>query len=393
MKRTIKNDFISFALHEACWKVLNKATSPKRLSLNRLMAVCESLPFPSWSKRLAWGHTYAGVQSYHDEWYYPWTERYLDYDEIEWDMMVEGALDDPSDRSFLPLIVPSPLQSLGIKNFLQRAVSTPQNDPFSHLPWEIWELIARDLPTSSAMNLRLASPFFTQLFTSLTFWSSRFEPDADRGFMHEVRESMDQGVLKMIGIYRVSKRLLSVPRGLNRERVWSLARTLASYVEETPRYSYPDPGGHFDPVDSELWTRLAGQEQDTNDPSWLLKFNSGCHSIDSVELSLPADIIKIGIAIFEPKYIDIVTGIRFISSSGQQQLAGYGFDKHEKLYDVDGFHGFHVAMAIGGLRALQIVDGNQNPKSWAGCSERVPICDRLVTEAPVRTLRVEFDVR
>jgi hypothetical protein len=50
-----------FILHDACWHLLRKAFQPSEILLERLVKVCESLPFPLRGNVVSWGHDYGGL--------------------------------------------------------------------------------------------------------------------------------------------------------------------------------------------------------------------------------------------------------------------------------------------------------------------------------------------
>ena len=58
--------------------------------------------------------------------------------------------------------------------------SSQCKDCFTPLPWEILEGIAKPLPTTDALILRLASRSFVCILTSQSFWASRFAPGRER---------------------------------------------------------------------------------------------------------------------------------------------------------------------------------------------------------------------
>lgn len=71
------------------------------------------------------------------------------------------------------------------------SLDTKPHDCFSKLSWEILEAIAIELPTEDALGLRRISRAFLPLFSSATFWASRFKASADRRFMFETWNSRD----------------------------------------------------------------------------------------------------------------------------------------------------------------------------------------------------------
>lgn len=89
-------------------------------------------------------------------------------------------------------------------------------------------MIAVVLPTNNALNLRLASLSCLPLFYSFHFWSSRFDPDGERGFLSKSRTvMMAKDVDDLLHILRLSRSSVAIPDLLNRKRVCTLARRLA----------------------------------------------------------------------------------------------------------------------------------------------------------------------
>lgn len=64
-----------FVLNDACWKVLQKANGgPAGVSLDRLLCVCESLPFPLGLNGVSWGYDYGRLLKHETGDQYPWLE-------------------------------------------------------------------------------------------------------------------------------------------------------------------------------------------------------------------------------------------------------------------------------------------------------------------------------
>ncbi|OOF99050.1 hypothetical protein ASPCADRAFT_163004 [Aspergillus carbonarius ITEM 5010] len=63
-------------------------------------------------------------------------------------------------------------------------------DCFRKLPSEIREMIGALLLTGDALNARLASRSMSELFYSQTFWRSRFEVNAERGFLNHFLDQL-----------------------------------------------------------------------------------------------------------------------------------------------------------------------------------------------------------
>lgn len=182
-----------------------------------MISICDSLPFPIWYNGLSWGHDYDGLWKLDDDDKYPW---------MEWFSMPSistiyeiGATSDPH-ASIFHMMLPTTMSHFPAT----RRQTANSADPFSRLPWEICEMILTGVRINDALNLRLASRAYQPLFSSLSFWLSRFHPDSERGFIFEVREGgRNWEVETILQIHHESKRSLAMPAVLNRQRVWNLA--------------------------------------------------------------------------------------------------------------------------------------------------------------------------
>jgi hypothetical protein len=64
-----------FVLHDTCWHLLQRAFQPSETPLERLLEICESLPFPLRGNGVCWGHDYRGLLTLDDQDHYPWEDR------------------------------------------------------------------------------------------------------------------------------------------------------------------------------------------------------------------------------------------------------------------------------------------------------------------------------
>lgn len=179
-----------FAIHSACWDILTKASEPGDVSLERLVSVCESLPLPSTTGVVRWGHDYDGVLALRTNYEYPWTEVFA----------ARHTQEDDTDPRFDHSINDKQYTGVNVDSSFQGEVHRPEpaiqlresTDCFSRLPWEVCEMFAMNLLTQDALNLRLASRTFFALFDSSAFWLSRFEVDGERGRLFEVLRARDR---------------------------------------------------------------------------------------------------------------------------------------------------------------------------------------------------------
>ncbi|KAM3477897.1 hypothetical protein MY8738_006213 [Beauveria namnaoensis] len=321
-----------FVLHDACWCLLQKAGGASAFSKERLVEVCQSLPFTVGFNGASWGHDYGGRLKLDTEVWYPWKEifRALAYEELE----RLGFLEDPFRGSDLKLALngrfpASHASKDDVSNFDAPLEPQGRADCFSRLPWELREMILIHIETKDALNLRQSSWSFHSLFSSLGFWQSRFEPDGERGFIFEAR---DEAVAHSIGalqsLYRSSTMHALSPPLMNRQRVWKLARQLLPLIRPPVMASTSDTlldTGHL-----EGWNSLPSSVFSPNSVANLELSSAPMHSTTTTEMQVPPGPVIIGIAMVNTGIWDYITGIRIISKAGgQEQFAGFAFDSGE----------------------------------------------------------------
>lgn len=181
MRQPAFNGCHGFVLHDACWCLLKKAFDAEDVPLERLLDICESLPFPLRWNGVCWDHDYGGLALLDERGHYPFEDRLTDqrvHSEVYQNAQVNPY--DVPDMSQL-LVMPSdyPISSVP---------PSQCKDCFTLFPWEILEGIVDFLPTTDALVLRLASRSFAPVLTSQSFWASRFLPGRERDFFFEMRK-------------------------------------------------------------------------------------------------------------------------------------------------------------------------------------------------------------
>lgn len=161
-----------FVLHDACWCLLQTAGGASAFSKERLVEVCQSLPFTVWFNGVSWGHDYGGRLKLDTKVWYPWKEtfRALEYEKLE----RLGFLEDPFRGSDLKLapngrFPASHASKDDASNFNASLEPRGRGDCFSRLPWELREMILIHLETKDALNLRQSSWSFQFLFQASVF--------------------------------------------------------------------------------------------------------------------------------------------------------------------------------------------------------------------------------
>jgi hypothetical protein len=374
-----------FILHNACWNILQKASEPVGFTTERLVRACESLPFPLWFNGVCWGHEYGGLLQLDVDTSYPWNERFPSpsLETVE-DL---GAMSDPFHIPRIQIMA-----SKQFDHFPMESTRPPKSaDQFSHLSWELREMIAIHLPTKDALNLRLASWSFQPIFSSFGFWLSRFQPDGERGFLFEVAEATPvKHIGELLHLHRQSKRSIATPELMNRERVWKLARKLIPILQSPLTCGFTSQETPLE-SSSEL-TRLAALEHPPVSAEGWRHFTSGCRPTSIIDIDIPSGPVDVGITTVNFGAWDYVTGIRLRDKDGNEKFAGYDFGQEEVVCSMEAFHGFRVAMGQGGVRALQVVGPGQHTSRWAGRFEGMPQSDRLVMKEPAARLSMSVDV-
>ncbi|KAK4232674.1 hypothetical protein C8A03DRAFT_39743, partial [Achaetomium macrosporum] len=150
-----------FIFHDACWSLLEEASHPAPVSLQRLLEVCKSLPFTLDCRTLSWGHDFGGAAIVDNINYFPWEDRYdlrkfskpdpvFSKNPYEVPGVDRILAEDPDQPPTLTATTPSPQK--------------PIRDCFASLPQELCTAIAMCLPTADVLRTRLASRAFWPVF-------------------------------------------------------------------------------------------------------------------------------------------------------------------------------------------------------------------------------------
>ncbi|GKZ38028.1 hypothetical protein AbraIFM66950_009942 [Aspergillus brasiliensis] len=154
-----------YLFHEPCWQRLVKHFSPHEFDVGYVFEALEYLPLPS----------------FHD------CNKRIPFD-LEPPYMWDAVDDGPESRS-LPADLKDLMKCAKAPPMLWCPVLSPfpmVADPFQRLPLEIIEVIAVLLPTRDVLNLRQVSRGAAPIFGSLAFWKTRFDLNAERGFLWPV---------------------------------------------------------------------------------------------------------------------------------------------------------------------------------------------------------------
>jgi hypothetical protein len=371
-----------FVLHDACWHLLQRVFQPGEIPLERLVEVCESLPFPLRGNGISWGHDYGGLYFLDNLKYYPWEDRLLGEGHN-----AETLLCAKSDPYDIPEI--STLLTTRLDHPTVLPLDKKLHDCFSRLPWEILEAIAVKLPTDHALSLRRVSQAFLPLLSSSTFWASRFKASADRGFIFETWKSLE--VTDWMSLYRLTGRTHG-PSGLqNRRRVWDLARPLENITnlrlaEDLTMTSLNENLARL------RWSKVAGDVKDEVDYEYPRNFNEGCRIFGTHVAPIPESLSKIGFSISSLEHVTYISGVRLITPKEPDIFLGFVSEGKEVIKEITALRGFILAVGSRGIHALQVVSQDASLSEWIGCPENSPITKRLAHFDFVAGLEVNFDV-
>lgn len=382
MRQCPENGRHGFVLHDACWRLLQKALEPDNIPLERLLGVCRSLPFPLRGIGVCWSHDYGGLTLFDNQDHYPWEDRLMEqYNSSETHQYAkENPYDVPEIPGLLMMCSQKPPYLVP---------KTRGGDCFSTLPWEILEAIAINLPTGDVLNLRRASKAFLPVLTSQTFWASRFEAGHDRDFIFETRNNKESR--DWITLYRITNHAHSPPGLKNRRRVWGLIRELIDLLRLCLDNALESSCINLS-ADGLRWSEVTGDVRQETSSGHCEGFNEGCRLFQKQCASIPSDLSRIAFSIISAGNIEYVVGMRFITSNDVDIRLGYMTEGNELFLEVTAVRGFVLAMGSRGIRALQVISGDGRASKWFGCPKDSPVTERLAGFESVSALEVGVDV-
>jgi hypothetical protein len=365
---------LEFLLHDACWRLLQKAMDPHPVPLGQLLDVYKSLP------PMHRYYDHSGIMLVNRHNHYP-----------------QRPIADPtgSEIDENPYNIPiMPELLTRTRDGSESRVPRPSRDGresrdcFSRLPWELREAIAMALPTCDALKLRLSSRSFVDIAASQTFWASRFARGGERDYIFEVREGKQSTDWMLL--YRNSSPF-HVPLSLkNRIRIWNDISSIKGLLETRLNGLQSRATEHCkDPC--WVWSQVSGYTNDSVRPG---SFNQrdGCWVFDKEHVVIPQSLTHIAFSVIPIGTVDYVVGLRLISADGDQHL---GYQAGKELFfavTASALCGFTVALNHRGIRALQVVcqDGTRSP--WFGRPENALITNRLCCAERVVAIEAGLDV-
>lgn len=381
-----ENGMHGFVFHDACWELFKIASQPFTPSLERLYRVCESLPHQIGNAGLNWGYEYGGILQANEGGMCSFRE-YFQWADIKEQNRLE-VTHNPM-QPLHPDCVPSDAIPQTCFETLQTKAGN-QSDGFTKLPLELLQMILLLLPTQDALNLRLVSRAFPDLFSNVAFWASRFEPDSEKGLVFEARHhDTSKSLDSLMRLYFLSERTNLSLAAKNRRRLWGILMTVALLVRpSTTEHRFISETTQPLPEANLRLTSLRYPEFPFEDCTALHE------SYGAIErMSITPGAVTITVSILNNGNWDYLTGIKLVDSSGELQTVGYMWPQQQMTVQMAGLHGFRVGMGCSGVRALQAIGPNQTEARWMGRIGLVPCSDRLVLTEPVAVIEVKIDVR
>ena len=360
-----------FAVHDACWRLLQAALDPQPVPLVRLFRLCKSLPSLTREReKLSWSHNY-------------------------YTMGIRDFILDPD-----PYDVPEISQLLALQRGETESrvlrSSWESRDCFMRIPLEIREAIAAVMPTRDALNLGLASRSFTNIVTSQMFWASRFAPGGERDFIIETKSKQ---VTDWKQLYQSTGVHYAPPALLHRMQIWKLILYINELLELRPESVESCVARTLqlhDDENSNLQWRQVMCDVKKRGEKYLQSFSEGCCALGQARAIVSPSLSRIAFSVIPgatEDLTDYVAGLRLINTEDRDQQIGFRAVAKEQSFAVtaDALRGFNVSINRRGICALQVVcqDGTQSP--WFGRPNFL-ITERLVCATRIVALDAIFDV-
>lgn len=378
-----------FIFHDACWNLLEKASHPVPVSLERLFEVCKSLPFTPDHLALSWGHDFGGAAIADNVHYFPWEDR---HDTREFYKPHPVFSKNPYEASGVDrILVEDPEQP----PTLTRTTVSPQEpirDCFASLPQKLCTAIAICLPTADVLRARIASKAFWPVFCIQQFWGSIFKTSTDRSWFFEAR---GYSLRDWRWLYRRTTDARISPGLQNRRRIWELLQGVLDALTlswnelpfDLPAMWSPDSvlrqTNHRAEAIGDLWS----DEHPRNfDP------HEGCLSCRTQKIAVP-DTLRC-LSVYTQNLGDgcYIVGMSLTTSTGSTVSLGYSSPSKYSV-ELSKIWGFRIALGSRGVKALQCITGpTSSQSSWLGSPDDTPRTERLVAKNHVAALETAFDV-
>ncbi|KAI9154959.1 F-box domain-containing protein [Paramyrothecium foliicola] len=427
--RRAENDRHGFLFHASCWSILAKIIPPTADSCSKLFEICSSMPRPMGTKCVSWGHNYGGLMEIDNENYFPWEDResqfpyetsssIYDFDEDEYENDTSGLGIPASERLPLPdddkeLKEPSlPLAVLKsdpycVEEILQLLMERPEpppemqlqglytsrQDDLFKLPKEIRIRIATFLPTTDALQIRLASKSFWHIFYSQHFWASRFVDGGERSWLFELSNVRSGTPKDWRWLYRQTNEAhtTSCHALQNRKRVWNVCKQIEALLE-LERCS-PDPTTSGTSAFEQNWGsfEISSDVRSFCQDAPQLHFYEGCHLLHKAYQDLVSlgSLSQVACSFIQLGDADYLCGLRLIPTCGIPVQLGYR-SKREKTIPISVLMGFNVAVGSRGIHAIKCMT-DDGELEWCGDPAESPVTKRVAIQKPITALEIGFD--
>jgi hypothetical protein len=261
------------------------------------------------------GHDYEGLLFLDSRNNYPWEDQFVERDEES--IARQHARENPYDVPKIHQLLKEPPQGPPSREELSSLGPISEREVcFIRLPWEIRKEMAVRLPTADALRLRRASRAFINIFSSQSFWASRFKADADRNFLFETRNSTEPRDWRSLYRYTNDDH---IPPGLqNRKKIWNLIQSLKDILRLRWNSSCWSPSRA-----SLRWREVAGDLRQEEVTGHYHRFDEGCRLFNKQCTSIPDLLSRIAFSIIRVGDVEYIAGIRLISNEGVDICLGY----------------------------------------------------------------------
>ncbi|KAH9887405.1 F-box domain-containing protein [Xylariomycetidae sp. FL2044] len=366
-----------FPFHASCFSLLETAYSPNLVPYKALFEVCRSLPAPARMTGLSWGHDFGGLV-YEDKIdRYQWEDRFADIEEDAASAM--GARDDPylvPEICQLLLELPEPPPKA---TEYKKETTT---DCFNVLPPEVRMMIASQLLTTDAFNIRQASRSFQFIFYSQQFWASRFQVDAERSWLFEAQYWDKASDWRWL--YHRTNQVHQTGGMRNRKRVWELIRQVQRSLGL--RRAKPSAFTCGLSQDSLQWWEVTGDLRPKLRPRPYSDFAEGCRRFHEQYASVPSRLGRIGFSTVHLGDTEYIAGMRLVPVEGEVVDLGYMGGK-ELVSEITGLKGFNLAVGSRGVQGVQCILGDGQTSAWFGSSLDVPRTRRLAESGQLLAIK------
>ncbi|KAI0169731.1 hypothetical protein GGR52DRAFT_479238 [Hypoxylon sp. FL1284] len=228
-------DYWCFIVHDACWELLRHRVDPDHeLPLNalakHLFTLLYNTPVHYENETLAPGHDYGHAAEFQQRKGEMWSQYFGRLNASEHFYITGDATEEfepgeaELDHGITSLSSRSGRFDVHLDNY-------NESDPFRRLPTEVVMLVLTCLPTSDVCQVRLVSRYVAGLSSSpkqldQQFWSSRFQPDFEMGFVFAGPSNpKPAGLANWRSLYFEAKAALKSDSSFglrNRRRIWKL---------------------------------------------------------------------------------------------------------------------------------------------------------------------------